>query len=78
MPETVIESVEVLVSTLLISDGLTMDLVAEASGVSKRTLQRGLSDWGRSYSDVVGDARIPARDRRLAAAVSAPALVSIS
>ena len=58
MPETVIESVEVLVSTLLISDGLTMDLVAEAAGVSKRTLQRRLGDCGRCYPDVIGHANL--------------------
>ena len=58
MPASFIESVETLVSSLLAADSLSVDIVADAAGMSTRTLQRRLRDCGRSYSDLVSHSRV--------------------
>ena len=58
MPSGFIESVETLVSSLLAADSLSVDIVADAAGMSTRTLQRRLRDCGRSYSDLVSHSRV--------------------
>lgn len=58
MPVSFIDSVEALVSSLLAADSLSVDNVADAAGMSTRTLQRRLRDCGRSYSDLVSHSRV--------------------
>jgi AraC-like DNA-binding protein len=58
LPSEFLESIDVLVTSLLLAESLDVKLVAEAAGVSERTLQRRLKDCGLSYSQVVQHARI--------------------
>jgi AraC-like DNA-binding protein len=58
LPCEFLESIDVLVTSLLLAESLDVNLVAEAAGVSERTLQRRLKDCGLSYSHVVRHARL--------------------
>lgn len=58
MPDDFLGSVEALIGTLLIADCLHMDTLAEAAGLSTRTLQRRLQDYRLSYSDIVRRTRL--------------------
>lgn len=58
MPEDFLESIELLIASLLPTDCLEIDLVAEAAGISTRTLQRRLETYGLSYSGIVNQIRI--------------------
>jgi AraC-like DNA-binding protein len=58
MPERFLESVETLVATLLGANDLHIDTVAEAAGLSRRTLQRRLREYQLSYSDIVHRVRM--------------------
>ncbi len=51
---------------LLVPEGcVAIDTVAEIAGVSRRTLQRRLSECGASYSDILARARLSLAARRL-------------
>jgi AraC-like DNA-binding protein len=58
MPHGFLEGVEALVTSMLSAGSLSMNMVAEAAGVSARTLQRQLRDLGCSYSDLVQRSRM--------------------
>lgn len=58
LPCEFLESIDALVTSLLLAESLDENLVAEASGVSRRTLQRRLRMCGLSYTDVVQHARL--------------------
>jgi AraC-like DNA-binding protein len=58
MPGDFLRSVEALIASLLTAGCLDMDLVAESSSLSRRTLQRRLQRLGLSYSEIVQRARL--------------------
>jgi len=58
MPEHFLDGVEALIASLLVADGLDIDVVAEAAGTSTRTLQRRLQSFGVSYSAIVERTRM--------------------
>ena len=53
------ETVEALkaLTVELLSDGPTIERVAPRLGMSVRTLQRRLSEWGHSFEEIVDDTR---------------------
>ncbi|MBL8659724.1 MAG: AraC family transcriptional regulator ligand-binding domain-containing protein [Rhodospirillales bacterium] len=58
-------SLRQLIASMLSLGAPTLNAVAEAGGLSPRTLQRRLSECGRTYSDLVEDARFDAAKRLL-------------
>jgi AraC-like DNA-binding protein len=58
LPVDFLESIDALVTSLLLAESLDEKLVAEAAGVSMRTLQRRLRNNGLSYTDIVQHARL--------------------
>lgn len=62
MPQGFVASIETLAVELLKAQACRIDTLAEAAGLTTRTLQRRLSDNGLSYSALVAETR-----RRLAA-----------
>lgn len=56
--QTLSDSVEVLVSSLLPRTAPTLEIAAEAAGLSPRTLRRRLSAEGRTFSGIVDATRI--------------------
>jgi len=85
MPIGFLGSVYALVRSLLLANCLEEALVAEAAGVSRRTLQRRLQDCGTRFADVVQrsrtqlagewltDSTLPVRDIAVALGYSDPA-----
>jgi len=85
MPTGFLGSVHALVRSLLLANCLEESLVAEAAGVSRRTLQRRLQDCGTRFVDIVDRSRaqlagewlthsaLPVRDIAVALGYSDPA-----
>lgn len=57
MPAGFVDSIESLVAALMLAGSLDLEVVAEAAGMSTRTLQRRLLECGLSYSAVVQQTR---------------------
>jgi len=66
MPTDFVGSIESLVATLLREGYPEIHLAAEAAGMSKRTLQRRLTEAGQSYSAIVNQTRLRLAARHLA------------
>ena len=66
LPEDFIGSLESLIATLLDSGSPAIHLVADAAGMSERTLQRRLSECGQNYSAIIGRVRTRVAAARLA------------
>ena len=66
LPEDFIGSLESLIATLLNSGSTAIHVVAEAAGMSERTLQRRLSESGQNYSAILGRVRTRVAAERLA------------
>jgi AraC-like DNA-binding protein len=58
LPEDLAGLVGLEIEALLPEGGVPVDLVAEALGLSRRSLQRGLAAQGVSYSDLLGAVRL--------------------
>lgn len=58
LPNDLAGLVELQIESLLSSQGLPIDLIAESLGASRRSLQRGLAVQGVSYSDLLSGVRI--------------------
>lgn len=66
MPDNFLGSVELLVDELVTDGPLKIDGVAQAAGISTRSLQRRLAGAGTSFSDILTRVRVSRATQRLA------------
>lgn len=58
LPQTLVEDIQALTDSLLSANCLKLDAVAEAAGMSTRTLQRRLRERGLTYLNIVNRSRV--------------------
>jgi len=58
LPSDLAGLVEIQIESMLCSQGIPIDLVAETLGISRRSLQRGLAAQGASFKDLLAAARV--------------------